>query len=140
MLYRVPVTGGEREALCSLRPPEEGTLWDFGVFGEKLYVLTTPEGPAITRSNLDGSGQEVIKVQYGEEANSALEVMKIPHILPTEKYLYLDGYSYLHGNGLVTRFSLREEDAEEEIFYNGAWLSQADYHARYEAEDIQRIS
>lgn len=139
MLYRVPLTGGAHEALCSLKPPEEGMLWDYGVCGNHLYVLTTSEGTAIIRSGLDGSGQEVIKAQYSEEANVALGTRTPLCILPTEKYLYLDGYSYSYGDGLVTRFSLREEDAEEEIFYDGAWLSQEDYHVRYEAEDIQRI-
>lgn len=114
-------------------------LWDYGVCGNHLYVLTTSEGTAITRSGLDGSGQEVIKAQYSEEANVALGTRTPLCILPTEKYLYLDGYSYSYGDGLVTRFSLREEDAEEEIFYDGAWLSQEDYHVRYEAEDVRRI-
>jgi len=117
--------------------PENSKITYFIVYDNRIYTEEFTDKDRQTYASVDLQGKDKRLIftyrspvdTNGLAVNGTMDNMTIYNFNVTRDYLFLTGASYYLGEILTTRIPItgRAEEKKEEVFFNGAWRSAADY-------------
>jgi hypothetical protein len=133
IIWRINIMGEDKEKVYT---PNGSNIHSFIVSNNQIYLeeYTDIDFYIYSSVNLNGEDKRLIfnyrsPLSNESSANGTIDTMNMFGFDVTQDYLFLSGASCYHGEILTTRIPIagNAQGKKEEVFFNGAWRSAADY-------------